>query len=74
MFEAHKRGVISIEKIVEKMAHNPAKIFKMDRRGFIKKGFYADLAIVNPNSDWTVNKENILYHCGWSPFENTTFS
>ncbi|RXR20770.1 dihydroorotase [Flavobacterium amnicola] len=74
MFEAHKQGVISIEKIVEKMAHNPAKIFKMDRRGFIKKGFYADLAIVNPNSDWTVSKENILYHCGWSPFENTTFS
>jgi len=74
MFEAHKRGVISSNKIVEKMAHNPAKIFKMDRRGFIKKGFYADLAIVNPNSDWTVNKENILYHCGWSPFENTTFS
>ena len=74
MFEAHKQGKISIEKIVEKMAHNPAKIFKMDRRGFIKKGFYADLAIVNPNAEWTVNKENILYHCGWSPFENTVFS
>ncbi|MBP9792379.1 MAG: dihydroorotase [Flavobacterium sp.] len=74
MFEAHKQGKISIEKIVEKMAHNPAKIFKMDRRGFIKEGFYADLALVNPNKEWTVNKENILYHCGWSPFEKTTFS
>ncbi|MES2812887.1 MAG: dihydroorotase [Bacteroidota bacterium] len=74
MFEASKQGKISVEKIVEKMAHNPAKIFKMDRRGFIKEGFYADLAIVNPNSLWTVAKENILYQCGWSPLEGTTFS
>jgi dihydroorotase len=74
MFEASKQGKISIEKIIEKMAHNPAKIFKIDRRGFIKKGFYADLAIVNPNFEWTVSKDNILYHCGWSPLENTTFS
>jgi len=74
MFEAFKQGKISVEKIAEKMAHNPAKIFKIDRRGFIKKGFYADLAIVSPNTAWTVCKENILYHCGWSPLENTTFS
>ena len=74
MFEANKQGKISVEKIVEKMAHNPAKIFKIDRRGFIKEGFYADLAIVDPNSLWTVSKENILYHCGWSPLEGTTFS
>ncbi|MFC7775087.1 dihydroorotase [Flavobacterium sp. GCM10027622] len=74
MFEANKQGKISVEKIVEKMAHNPAKIFKIDRRGFIKEGFYADLAIVDPNSLWTVAKENILYHCGWSPLEGTTFS
>jgi dihydroorotase len=74
MFEANKQGKISVEKIVEKMAHNPAKIFKIDRRGFIKEGFYADLAIVDPNNTWTVNKENILYHCGWSPLEGTTFS
>ncbi|MCL9806040.1 dihydroorotase [Flavobacterium amniphilum] len=74
MFEANKQGRISVEKIVEKMAHNPAKIFKIDRRGFIKEGFYADLTIVNPNEAWTVSKENILYHCGWSPFEGTTFS
>ena len=74
MFEANKQDRISIEKIVEKMAHNPAKIFKIERRGFIKEGFYADLAIVNPNDAWTVSKENILYHCGWSPLEGTTFS
>ena len=74
MFEAHKQGKISIEKIVEKMAHNPAKLFQIDRRGFIKKGYYADLAIIDTNNPWTVTKENILYQCGWSPFENTSFS
>lgn len=74
MFEAYHQGKISVEKIIEKMAHNPAKLFQIDRRGFIKEGFYADLAIVNPNSAWTVSKENILYKCGWSPFENYTFN
>lgn len=74
MFEANKQGKISVEKIVEKMAHNPAKLFQIDRRGFIKKGYYADLAIVDPNSPWTVNKENLLYKCGWSPFEEYTFN
>lgn len=74
MFEAYHQGKISVEKIVEKMAHNPAKLFQIDRRGFIKEGFYADLAIVNPNSSWTASKDNILYKCGWSPFENYTFN
>lgn len=74
MFEAYHQGKISVEKIVEKMAHNPAKLFQIDRRGFIKEGFYADLAIVNPTSSWTVSKDNILYKCGWSPFENYTFN
>ncbi|GAA4759898.1 MULTISPECIES: dihydroorotase [Flavobacterium] len=74
MFEAYHQGKISVEKIIEKMAHNPAKLFQIHRRGFIKEGFYADLAIVNPNSAWTVSKENILYKCGWSPFENYTFN
>jgi len=73
MFEAHHQGKISVEKIVEKMAHNPAKIFKIENRGFIKEGFYADLAIVNPAMPWSVNKDNILYKCGWSPFEGTNF-
>jgi dihydroorotase len=73
MFEAHHQGKIPVEKIVEKMAHNPAKIFKIEKRGFIKEGYYADLVIINPNSAWEVNKENILYKCEWSPFEGTTF-
>lgn len=73
LFEAHHQGKISVEKIVEKMAHNPAKIFKIENRGFIKEGFYADLAIVNPAMPWSVSKDNILYKCGWSPFEGTNF-
>ncbi|MFD1292957.1 dihydroorotase [Lutibacter holmesii] len=73
LLKAHRKGKISIEKIVEKMAHNPAKIFHIEKRGFIKKGFYADLVLVDIASPWTVTKENILYKCGWSPFEGTTF-
>ncbi len=73
MFEAYHQGKIVIEKIVEKMAHNPAKIFKIEKRGFIKEGFYADLVIVNPAKPWSVNNDNILYKCGWSPFEGTNF-
>lgn len=73
MFEAHHQGKISVEKIVEKMCHNPAKIFKTEKRGFIKPGFYADLVIVNPSLPWGVKKENILAKCGWSPFEGFTF-
>ncbi|AIN70690.1 dihydroorotase [Flavobacterium psychrophilum] len=73
LFEAFHQGKISIEKIVEKTAHNPAKIFKIDRRGFIKVGYYADLVIVNIGMPWRVNKDNILYKCKWSPFEDYTF-
>jgi dihydroorotase len=73
LFEAHHQGKISVEKIVEKMCHNPAKIFKIEKRGFIKLGYYADLAIVNPTSPWNVKKENILAKCGWSPFEGYNF-
>lgn len=73
MFEAFHQGKISIEKIVEKMAHNPAKIFKIEKRGFIKLGYYADLVIVNTGLPWSVKKENILAKCGWSPFEGFTF-
>ncbi len=73
LFEAYHQGKISVEKIVEKMCHNPAIIFKIEKRGFIKEGFYADLAIVNPSKPWSVNKANILYQCGWSPFEGTNF-
>jgi dihydroorotase len=73
MFEAHHQGKIPVEKIVEKMCHNPAKIFKIEKRGFIRKGYYADLAIVNPTAPWSVKKENILAKCGWSPFEGFNF-
>ncbi|MEO5776716.1 MAG: dihydroorotase [Flavobacterium sp.] len=73
MFEANHQGKISVEKIVEKMCHNPAKIFKIEKRGFVKEGFYADLVIVNPSLPWNVKKENILAKCGWSPFDGYNF-
>ncbi|MBB4801259.1 dihydroorotase [Flavobacterium nitrogenifigens] len=73
MFEAHHQGKISVEKIVEKMCHNPAKLFKIEKRGFIREGYYADLVIVNPSLPWSVKPDNILYKCGWSPFEGYTF-
>jgi len=73
MLEMHHRGKISIEKVVEKMSHNPAILFQVEKRGFIKVGYYADLVLVDLNNPWTVNKDNILYKCQWSPFEGTTF-
>jgi dihydroorotase len=73
MLEMHHKGKISLEKVVEKMCHNPAILFQIARRGFIKEGYYADLVLVDLNNPWTVNKDNILYKCGWSPFEGTTF-
>lgn len=73
LFEAYHNGKISVEKIVQKMCHNPAIVFKIEKRGFIKEGYYADLAIVNPSKPWSVNKDNILYQCGWSPFEGANF-
>ena len=73
MMEAHHNGKISIEKMVEKMCHNPAILFQIEKRGYIKEGYFADLVLVNPNNPWTVNKDNILYKCEWSPFEGSTF-
>ena len=73
MMEAYAKGKISVEKIVEKMCHNPAKLFKIENRGFIREGYFADLVIVNPHMPWNVMKENILYKCGWSPLEGTNF-
>jgi len=73
MLEFYHRGKISLEKIVEKMCHNVAILFEIDRRGFIREGFYADLVLVDLKKEYTVTKENILYKCGWSPFEGTTF-
>ena len=73
MLEFHKQDLISIEKVVEKMSHNPAILYNMTKRGFIREGYFADLTLVDLNSKWTVTKENILYKCGWSPLEGTTF-
>lgn len=73
MLELWHRKVITIEKIVEMMCHNPAILFNIKDRGFIREGFKADLCLVDPSSPWTVSKENILYKCGWSPFEGNTF-
>jgi len=73
MFEAYHQGKISIEKLVEKMCHNPAILFQVEKRGYIKEGYFADIVIVDDNNPWTVNKDNVLYKCKWSPFEGTTF-
>lgn len=72
--EKVKDNTISIEKLVEKMCHNPAKLFQIKKRGFIKEGFYADVVLVDTNQSYTVTKDSLLYKCGWSPFEGTTFS
>ncbi|PQJ21711.1 dihydroorotase [Tenacibaculum sp. SG-28] len=74
ILEKVKEGVLTIEKAVEKMCHNPAKLFKVNKRGFIKEGYFADLVLVDLHKSWTVNKDNILYKCGWSPFEEQKFS
>ena len=73
MLQMHHKHKISLEKIVEKMCHNPAKIFNIDKRGFIKEGYYADVVAVNLNKKWRVSKENILYHCKWSPMKDEEF-
>lgn len=73
MLEAVGEKKISLEKMVEKMCHNPAKLFKISKRGFIRQGYYADLVLIDTNQSQTVTKDNILYKCGWSPFEGTTF-
>lgn len=73
ILEKHRSGKISLEKIVEKMCHNPAILFDIEKRGFIREGYYADLAIVDLNDPWEVSKSNIAYKCGWSPFEGQTF-
>jgi dihydroorotase len=73
MLEFYKQDLISLEKIVEKMCHNPAILYGMTKRGFIREGYFADLTLVDLNSEWTVKKENLLYKCGWSPLEGTTF-
>jgi len=72
--EKVKEGVWTMEKLVEKACHNPAKIFQIEKRGFIREGYFADLVLLDDNKPQTVSKDNVLYKCGWSPFEGTTFS
>ena len=72
MLEKMEQGKISIQKIVEKMAHSPAELFRIKDRGYIREGYFADLVVVENNA-FTVTKDNILYQCGWSPFEGHTF-
>lgn len=73
LLEMVHRGELTLEKVVEKACHNPAILFEIEKRGYIKEGFYADAVLVDLNAPWTVTKENILYKCGWSPFEGSTF-
>ncbi len=74
MLEMVKQGHFTYEMVVEKMSHNPAILFQIEKRGYIKEGYKADLVLVDPNNAWEVKTDNILYKCGWSPFEGTTFS
>lgn len=74
MLEFYKQGLISLEKIAEKMCHNPATLYRIEKRGFIREGYFADLTLVDLNTSWTVAKDNILYKCAWSPLEGITFT
>jgi dihydroorotase len=73
MLELYHQNIFSLEKIVEKMCHNPAILFNIKERGFLREGYKADICIVNPDNPWKVWYDNILYHCGWSPFSGITF-
>lgn len=73
MLELVREGVLTIERMVQLMSHNVAELFQVEKRGFIREGYFADLVLVDLNSPWTVDKSNIAYKCGWSPFEGLTF-
>ena len=73
MLQMAAKGYFTIEKVIEKMCHAPADLYRIEKRGYIRSGYYADLVLVNPSEKWTVATENILYHCGWSPFEGINF-
>ncbi len=74
MLELYHKGKISIGKVVEKMCHNPARMFSIDKRGFIRKGYIADLVLVDLNKKQEVSRNNVLYKCGWSPLEGEVLS
>jgi dihydroorotase len=73
MLELMHQGAFSLEEVVEKMCHAPARMFQVKDRGFIREGHHADLVLVDLNAPWTVTKQNLLYKCGWSPFEGQKF-
>jgi len=73
LLTAVKAGKITLEKMVEKACHNPAILFQIAKRGYLREGYFADLVLVDLNKTVTVKKEDLLYQCGWSPFEGTTF-
>lgn len=74
MLDLAAQGYFSFEKVVEKMAHQPAELFRVEKRGYIRPGYYADLVLIDPAAPYTVSTDNILYKCGWSPFEGYTFA
>jgi dihydroorotase len=71
MLEFHHKNLIPVEKIVEKMCHTPADIFKLRNRGYIREGYFADLVLIDPDDPWVINPYNIYYKCGWSPLDDT---
>ena len=73
MLDGYHNEKITLENIVQKMCHNPAILFDIDKRGFIREGFYADLVIFDIKNPWKVSKDNLMYKCNWSPFENKSF-
>ena len=73
MLEMVREGVFTLEEVVEKMCHAPARMFNIERRGYVKEGYQADLVLVDPDAPWTVSKDNLRYKCGWSPFEGQRF-
>jgi dihydroorotase len=74
MLEMSRKGFISVERVIQKMCHAPADLFSIKNRGYIREGYFADLVLIDPNKSWVVSPENILYKCGWSPFEGVEFS
>jgi len=73
MMDFHQQGMISMERVIEKMCHAPAQCFDIKERGYLREGYHADIAIIDPNKQWTVEQSNIAYKCGWSPLEGKSF-
>jgi dihydroorotase len=73
MLDFYRQGKIDLWKIVEKMCHAPAECFKIEKRGYLREGYFADMAVIDIEEEWTVEKSNIYYKCGWSPFEDNAF-